>query len=108
MAVALVAIVIILYLVGKSSDKSTSGDGGYAGWRTSITNTTCVQWDDDMTGAQRFAMSQEMIRRLDAKDKSDDYARSFVGDVTNACQPRVDTVGDIAAGIATIATGDFN
>lgn len=78
-------------------------------WQSSLGNTSCTQWLHTMTDQWRFVASHQKIIALNAKDTSDAYARSFVADIDKDCDvgPNL-TVADVAAAIATIATGDFN
>lgn len=79
-------------------------------WPQPLSTTTCAQWTDSMTEPQRFAVSKDIIRRLDAKDTSDSFAADFEKDVTTGCAAGVAglNLSDVAAGIATLDTADFN
>lgn len=60
-------------------------------WGQSYSNTTCAQWNGQMTSAQRFAAAADMLTGARNKGDggtglpTDELIRRFQGDVTEGC-----------------------
>lgn len=80
-----------------------------ATWSKDYQHTTCGDWLNQMTPDEQMTASRDLIRRLGAKDTSDDFASDFIGDISTACKGSATiSLSDVAASLATIDTDDFN
>jgi hypothetical protein len=110
-------VVLPILLIGSLVTGCSSSSGGSATtdryrqtWKTSYGATTCTQWTKSMSDNERFVAAHDMIIALKAKDQSDTFASAFAGNVTKGCAgvPVGIKLADVAAGIATLDTTDFN
>lgn len=75
-------------------------------WRQSYESTTCAQWGTEMTAAQRWAASADMLvgarQQWGITDElpSDDLVDTFEDDLTDACVIPSMTIGDVGTGLA--------
>jgi hypothetical protein len=111
-AAGIVGVILLAIAVGAATHKDKPKTiGKYEQtWSTSYINTTCDEWLHSMTDHERFVGAHDLANTLKAKDTSDAFAREFAVDLSTGCDTGVAglKLADVAAGIATLATGDFN
>lgn len=99
------AAAVLLVTGAKGCSSTGASDPNPA---TDYSKVKCSTWLSWSSG-DRDSAGVDLAQRLQAKDTSDSFGHEFATDITTDCQagPTL-TVADVAAGIATLDTQDFN
>lgn len=94
---------------GSDDDASTGADGSASKytqtWGKQYSDTTCADWNDDMTGQQQFAAAADIL--TSARNKidggtglpSEALIREFEGGITTVCVEPTMTLTDATYGL---------
>lgn len=110
--VVLAVLLGALSTIGSGSDDDDAGSGGDDStskytqtWSKQYSDTTCADWNNEMTAQQQFAAAADIL--TSARNKIDDgtglpsdaLIREFEGGITNVCVEPTMTLTDATYGL---------